>query len=454
MPKHIYILDTCVLIHDPYSIYKFAENDIYLPLAVIDDLDSLKTTSGTTGYYAREILRQLDKFDLAEMSSCGVKINNDGGKLYILNTEINEANNESVPNIIRVNSDNAIISACIYLQNRYPERQVSIVTKDISLRIRATSWKCMAENYQSDLITDEIYTGIRNIILQSEDEWDSVWKNKEYPVDALPNSIQIQLNNLSPNEFAVFDWQNKKCFSIFCDNKLCILKDDKNNCNNGYNNITKMGITPKNIEQRCAMEALDSKSILMVSICGPAGTGKTLCALSVALDKVYHGVYDKLIIIKPLVPVSGRDIGFLPGDKYEKIVQWLGPYKDNLAQLSSGKNSYDFDLETMVEEGIIEVEAMTFIQGRSIPRSFIIVDEAQNLSPRECRMIIERCANGSKIALLGDLTQIENPFLDARSCGLVHAINGGMGKKECATITLNKVERSSLAAIASEIFKR
>lgn len=452
MARHVYILDTCVVIHDPLAIYKFAENEIYLPLAVIDDLDSLKSTPGTVGYSAREVLRQLDQFNLQEMSNGGIVVNEQGGKLHILNTETKPANN--VPDIIRGNSDNALILACLLLQEQHPDDKVSIVTKDIGLRIRATSWGCLAENYQSDLITDEIYTGLRKIQIDSSDDWDMLWLKKEYKLIALPEKIQLQLSDLHPNEFVVFSWQDSKCFAMYKDEKLHVLKDKKQN-GNGYNNITRMGITPRNIEQRCAMEALDDPAISMVSICGPAGTGKTLCTLAVALDKINQGAYDKIVILKPLVPVSGRDIGFLPGDKFEKIVQWLGPYRDNLSHLiDNNKMKEEDNLELMVEEGILEVEAMTFIQGRSIPRSFIIVDEAQNLSPRECRMIVERCAKGSKIALLGDLSQVENPFLDAHSCGLAHAMNGGKGKKECAAITLNKVERSSLAAIASEIFKQ
>jgi hypothetical protein len=187
-------------------------------------------------------------------------------------------------------------------------------------------------------------------------------------------------------------------------------------------------------------------------------THNTLLAVAVGLEKVNMGQYDRIIVMKPMVAVGGKDIGFLPGSKLEKVSAWLGPIKDNIIQLT-GFKGYDTgkfggnSFEEMVEDGIIEVEAMAFIQGRSIPNSFIILDEAENVSPKEARMVIERCGKNSKVVFLGDMSQIENPYLDKHSCGLAHAINGGKSHEVAASITMNKVERSVLSAAASSIFK-
>jgi PhoH-like ATPase len=189
-------------------------------------------------------------------------------------------------------------------------------------------------------------------------------------------------------------------------------------------------------------------------------THNTILTLAVGLDYIDKGIYDRIIVIKPLIPVGGKDIGALPGDKWEKLSAWLGPMRDNIEQLVQEKTNNSSkhmqasgaSFEELVQEGKIEVEAMAFIQGRSIPNSLVIVDECQNLIPREARMVVERCGKGSKVVFLGDLSQVENPFLDARSCGLAHAVNGGRMQPACGTVSLSKVERSELAAIASVIF--
>lgn len=445
---NVCVLDSCVLLHEPQSLYRFAEHDIYLPLAVIDDLDDIKTRPGNIGWSAREVFRILDKYNIEEMTGKGVQINDKGGKLFIYNPDIPSIGDS--PNISRINSDNAIIESSRNLQKKFPRRKVIIISKDIGLRIRGYSFGVQTENYISDLIEDDIYTGIKNIQIDNNEDWSLLWLSDEHSIDSFSKKLQEQFVDLYPNEFLIFNWGEIKCPTIFKNNKIKVLKS-KSNDNSTKKNY--LGITPKNIEQTCAMEILSDPDITMVSLCGPAGTGKTLMSLATALHQIQNGIYKKIVIIKPIVPVSGRDLGYLPGDKYEKISHWLGPIRDNIAQLESNNKTGGDLLEEMVESDIIEVEAMTYIQGRSIPNSIIMVDECQNLTTRESRMVVERVSNKSKVILLGDLTQVENPYLDSRSCGLAHALNGGKGKEACAAITLNKVERSSLAAIASDIFK-
>jgi len=453
LAKHLYVLDTCVLLHDPMAVYKFHEHDIYIPLAVIDDLDEIKTRKDTVGWSAREVFRILDEFDEQQLTK-GVKVTEQGGKLFVYNGDAPLTKNER-PVICRVNSDNAIIDTCLRLMAKFPKRKVSVVTKDTGLRVRAISWGCIAENYRSDLLEQEPYTGIRHVTVSNNQEWDLLWQNPEVDPSKLSGDLSKQLSNLAPYEFIFFKNGNSICPAVCRGGKIHILKDKSNGQSHGKPEFK--GIHAKNIEQRCALEALADDKVPLVCLLGPAGTGKTLLSLAVSLERIEQGVYDRIIVIKPLIPVGGKDIGALPGDKWEKLSAWLGPMRDNIQQLvhkdGMGKAASG-SFEELVEEGKIEVEAMAFIQGRSIPNSVVIVDECQNLTPREARMVVERCGKGSKVILLGDLTQVENPFLDSRSCGLAHAVSGGKNLELCAVATLTKVERSELAALASEIFKR
>lgn len=444
--KHSYVIDTCVLIHDPAALYKFKNNDIYLPLAVIDDLDELKTRRDPTGWAAREVFRNLDRFNLEELVSKGVVVNEDNGRLFIYNPEAPPQRGE-MPVIVRVNSDNAIIQTCLMLKAQN-HKKVAIVSKDTGLRVRAQSMGCSAENYRSDLLEDEIYDGIVHIEVTEVEDWTSLYSNGEaVKTENLSESIQDQIKKLNPNEFVMFEYGEQVCPCWFKDDVLNIFKDKHGQ------KPEFMGIKPHNIEQRFAVEALAAEDIPLVVMLGPAGTGKTILSLAVALQKVNDGTYDRIVVIKPNVPVGGVDIGALPGDKYEKLSAWLGPMKDNVQQLiNSRRRSAGETFEQMVDEGIIEVEALSYIQGRSIANSVVIVDELQNVSPRVARMVVERCGRGSKIILLGDPSQVENPFLDNRSNGLAHAALGSKTIGMAAVVKLTKVERSPLAAAASAIF--
>ncbi len=447
-PKHIYVIDTCVVLHDPMALYKFGENDIYLPLAVIDDLDDIKTRPGNISWSAREVFRILEKIDLKTMVDKGVIINEEKGKLFIYNTEAPLTKNET-PNIVKVNSDNAIINAAISLKNKFPNRPVTIITKDTGLRVRANAWGCHAENYQVDLIDQHMYTGIINIAVDNEKDWTLLWQNEEVEKTSLSADLQKLLIDVCPNEFVVFSYGDSKCPTYHKNGHFRILKEKSNK----EGKAAYSGITSKNLEQKCALELLSDNEVPLVTLVGAAGTGKSFLAIASALKMINEGIYDKIVVMKPLIAVGGKDIGALPGDKFEKISAWLGPIKDNIDQILGRKSMTSDNLfEEMVREGMIEVEAMAFIQGRSIANSIIILDECQNITPREARMVVERCGKNSKVILLGDPSQVENSYLDARSNGLSHAVAGGKKLKECGTVTLTKVERSVLASVASTIF--
>lgn len=448
MAKHIYIIDTCVLLHDPLAIYKFNDNDIYIPLAVIDDLDDIKNRKESVGWSAREVFRQLENFTLLDLLK-GVKINDQNGRLFVYNTESPLQKNER-PNIVKVHSDNAIIESCLALKAANPRKKVAIITKDTGLRIRAITWGCQAENYKADQLDDQEYSGMRYVKCENQKDWDVLWKDIEISSNSLSNETQDKLKDLNPNEFVIFEYGENKCPTYFKNNKFKILKEKSNGSAKGYS-----GIQGKNLEQKCALEILTDLSVPLVTLAGKAGTGKSFLALAAALQMINDDLFDKIVVMKPLIPVGGKDIGALPGDKFEKISAWLGPIKDNIDQILGSRSlSANNKFEEMVREGIIEVEALAFIQGRSIPRSIIILDEAENITAREARMVIERCGKDSKVILLGDLSQVENPYLDAKSNGLAHAISGGKKNNLVASVTLTKVERSELASVASEIFNR
>lgn len=448
LAKHLYIIDTCVLLHDPVAIYKFGENDIYIPLAVIDDLDDIKTRRESVGWSAREFFRQLENFTLQDLLK-GVKINDQNGRLFVYNTESPLQKNER-PNIVKVHSDNAIIESCLALKAANPRKKVAIITKDTGLRIRAITWGCTAENYKSDQLEDRDFNGIRFVEIDNQEDWDLLWKSAEVLPEQMSDNLSEKISDINPNEFAIFEFGDVKCPAYFKNGKFKIMKDKSNGSARGYS-----GIQGKNLEQKCALEVLSDTEVPLVTLAGKAGTGKSFLALAAALQMINDDLFDKIVVMKPLIPVGGKDIGALPGDKFDKISAWLGPIKDNIDQILGPRSlSSDNKFEEMVREGIIEVEALTFIQGRSIPRSIIIVDEAENITAREARMVIERCGKDSKVILLGDLSQVENPYLDAKSNGLAHAISGGKKNSLVGSVTLTKVERSELASVASEIFNK
>jgi PhoH-like ATPase len=470
LTRHIYILDTCVLLHDPKSIENFAEHDVYIPLAVIDDLDAQKSDIGSRGYNARAALRAIGEFDILALKDYqGVPIGDKGGKLYLHNSDRHALGEK--PQVMKRNSDDDLILSAQELQKDLPKRKVCIVSKDLGLRLRAMGHGCLAENYESDQL-DDAFTGIRRVTVEFHKDWEALSTvkadgdgYKRVALTSLTKTMQAQLADMSPNEFVVFlrgeGQENAAIYKVpsidlgagIPEPYLKILRE-----NNAYK---YSGIKPLNLEQKMAMEALSDYDIPFVAVCGKAGTGKTMATLAVGLEKVYGGTYDKIIVIKPLIPVGGKDIGFLPGSKNDKISAWLGPMRDNLEMLitkrsdAKGRNmdqEASDALDEMIQDGIIEVEAMTFIQGRSIMNTLIIIDESQNLTAREARMAVERCGKNSKIVFLGDLSQIENPYLDKRSSGLAHAVIGGKFSGLCASLEMVKVERSPLAAAADQIF--
>lgn len=435
-----FVLDTSVLLHDPRSLYAFGDNLIVIPSVVIEEIDKKKNLSDVIGRNARQIARELDNLRKQNSLNKGVKLEN-GGVLKV------ELNHRSFKNMAKwfneINNDNRILAVALNLQiEKGIENKVVLVSKDAIMRIKADSLDIESQDYLHDKIeehTYEKYIGYKTYNISSH-LIDQFYEKGYLEIDHFSDK------NFFPNEFIIL-----KAHDIV--NKSAVGRLDKNagaikSLIFGEN--IYWGISGRNVEQRMAIEALLNDDIRLVTLTGKAGTGKTLLSLATGLYKVNdERNYKKLLITKPVIPV-GRDIGYLPGDKNEKLRPWVQPIYDNL-ELLLGTKSFAKLEDTLVGMNRVEIEALTYIRGRSLPNQFIIIDEAQNLTRHEVKTIITRVGEGSKIVLMGDTQQIDHPYLDSECNGLTYVINKFKEQDMAAHVTLNKVERSSLAQLAADI---
>ncbi|MGB4263051.1 MAG: PhoH family protein [Fervidobacterium sp.] len=407
-----YILDTNVLLHDPEAIYSFQDNNVFIPLPVLEELDKLKRAQGRIGKNARTVIRSLEELRSHGDLHTGIKLSN-GGQLTISVLAESDFDKHQVKFLFEKYVDNWIISYAMYLKE-HSNAPTIIVSKDISLRLKVSALGLVAQDY----LTDK--SDLSRLPLGF---W-TVKKIKELDRSTLVANEYVE----SDEGFFRFDGEDLVKF----DPKLKVF-----------------GITPRNKEQLFSLDALINDQIKLVSLIGIAGTGKTFLALAAGLQKtLIEGAYDKIIVARPLVPMGGKDIGYLPGALEEKISPWMGGVMDNLEYLCR-LNSVSF--RDLMKKEVIELEALTYIRGRSIPRQFIIIDEAQNLTPLEVKTILTRAGEGSKVVLTGDPYQIDTPYLDDSSNGLVHAAARFRGQKIACYIILTKGERSELASLAAEI---
>lgn len=407
-----YILDTNVLIHDPEAVYSFEDNNIFIPLPVIEELDKLKREQGRVGKNARTAIRILDELREKGDIHQGVKLET-GGTLTIPVLSEFDFDRHQVKFLFEKYVDNWIIAYSSYLKEHRKEPTI-IVSKDISLRIKAAVLGIPAEDYLTD----------KSDLALLPPGYMSVNKLKEIDKE------KLVVNEYIESQEGYYRFDGKEFIEI--DSKMKVFS-----------------VTPKNKEQLFALDALLNDDIKLVSLIGIAGTGKTFLALAAALQKtLQEGRYDNIIIARPLVPMGGKDIGYLPGALEEKISPWMSGVMDNLEYLCR-LNSISF--KELMKKEIIELEALTYIRGRSIPKQFIIVDEAQNLTPLEIKTILTRAGEGTKIVLTGDPYQIDTPYLDESSNGLVHAASRFRGQQIACHIVLSKGERSELASLAASI---
>lgn len=430
-----FVLDTNILLHDPMAIFNFADNTVVVPIYAIEEIDSFKKELSELGRNARTVTRTIDQLRLKGSIVDGIGMDN-GGTIRVMFSD------EDLPEYItsRRSVDNKILSVALKLKKMEPDVPTIFVSQDVNLRIRANILGIRAVNYVRDRKDiSEIYKGYREITTTSE-EIDEFYEK---------GSLDFETSTLYPNEFVQLRSETDPLQSALA------RVDIENRRLRALSKLPKegvWGIRPKNREQSFAMDLLLDDSVQIITLVGKAGTGKTLLAIAAGLMKVAdENRYLKMLVSRPIFPL-GRDIGFIPGEIEEKLNPWMKPIFDNIEFImgvtrSDKKRTRGYkELEDM---GIIEIEPLTYIRGRSLPRQFIIVDEAQNLTPHEVKTIITRAGEGTKIILTGDPYQIDNPYVDSMNNGLVYIVHKFISEKIYGHILLEKGERSFLAELAA-----
>ena len=432
--RKIFILDTNVLIHDPYSIYNFRGNDIYLPIEVIEEIDKLKQKPNTA-IHARMASRVLEEIRKKGNLSEGIELPDD-----IFFKVERTADLSLLPEGLKKDViDNHIIAVVMGVKKREPERKVIFVTKDINLRIKADAVGVEVEDYSTDrVVYDDLDKGYMEIEV-SKDVFDKF--NKSGKVDLSELNLEF---SPTPNFFFIFKCgQEETAGRVIGEKVKKFLNGD----------ISAWGARARNQEQRFAMELLMDDNVKAVSLVGKAGTGKTLLAIAAGLEQVVERKkYSKLYIARPIIPM-GKDLGFLPGNEKDKLRPWMQPIFDNIEFLSDvkGDKAGEKVITGLESMGLLKVEALTYIRGRSMPNAFIIIDEAQNLTPLEIKTIITRVGENTKIVFTGDPYQIDSAYLDANTNGLTYMADKLKDEKIAGHITLVKGERSPLAEIAAKL---
>ena len=439
--KKNFVLDTNVILHDYKCIENFQENDIYLPIVVLEELDKFKKGSDQINYNAREFVRELDTLTSNDLFLKGASLGPGKGTLHVVTGDkYQEKIYQSFP---EKTADHRILSCTLSVAESEKDRKVKtiLVTKDVNLRMKARSLGIEVEDY----ITDKVINV--DIFKRAQDIYENIDPDLIDKMYASPDGIAADLfdikSKLEPNE----------CF---------ILKSVRNSVLARYNPFTNKfkkvekasnyGIQPRNAEQSFAFEVLNDPDVKLIGLTGKAGTGKTLLALASALKQA--NVYKQILLARPIVALANKDLGFLPGDEKQKVAPYMQPLFDNLnvikGQFAPG-GSDARKIDDLQKNGQLVIEALAFIRGRSLSETFCIIDEAQNLTPHEIKTIITRAGEGTKMVLTGDIQQIDSPYLDAQSNGLAYMVDKMKGQELFAHINLIKGERSQLSELASDL---
>ena len=437
-PKKIFVLDTSVILHDHNVLDCFEENDIAIPITVLEELDNFKRGNDTKNYEAREFIRILDRLSNTYTLQDWIPINGeDKGKFKIILE--NDTNKADAVKIFGNKNDHHILNAALSLKNTAKDSKVILVSKDINLRLKAKALNIMAEDFETGKIDRDstLYTG-KQLVENVESEY----INKLYKQGNISDTDVIK-DKRTANGFYIMKNGKSSVLSYYNPLDDCLERVEKQYV---------YGIKPRNAEQTFALHALLNPDIKLVTLQGVAGTGKTLLALASALEQ--HNLYHQIVLARPIVPLSNKDIGYLPGNADEKINPYMQPLFDNLKFIKNqfGQNEKKYrKIEEMEDEGKLNISALAFIRGRSLSNVIFIVDEAQNLTPHEVKTIITRAGENTKIIFTGDVFQIDTPYLDEQSNGLSYLIDRLKGNELFAHITLEKGERSELANLANEL---
>ncbi|MCE9574235.1 MAG: PhoH family protein [Deltaproteobacteria bacterium] len=430
-----YVLDTNVLLHDPRAVYAFADNHVVIPIYVIEEIDTFKKDLSELGRNARMIARLLDESRKDGGLSKPQPLENGGTVQVVLSK-----NPPKNPSYDSRSMDQRILEVALEVRDAHPETPTILVTKDVNMRIRGDALGLVAVDYDSESISiDELYPGHRELSVDAG------------TIDALyaEGGVKVESEAMYPNEYLLLKDETSGKSALARWNKETGKVAPIKKLREGV-----WGIRPRNKEQNYALDLLLDDSVKLVTLVGKAGTGKTLLALAAGLQKVTEEqTYHKLLVSRPIFPL-GRDIGYLPGDIEEKLNPWMQPIYDNL-ELLLGLNKTDKkdgrSSAELMELGFVEVEPLTYIRGRSLPNVFMIVDEAQNLTPHEVKTIITRAGEGTKIILTGDPYQIDHPYLDSSNNGLTTVAERFKPQAIAGHVTLAKGERSQLAELATQI---
>ena len=437
-----FVLDTNVLIHDIDCIYNFADNKVVIPIIVIEELDNLKKLADERGRNARIVSQRIDGLRSKGKLNEGVPLENGG----ILKVELDVVENNIKSGLKIASNDNRILSTALAIQQK--GEKVIFITKDVNLRILAEAIGITVQDYEKEKVDIEtLYSGYR-VIKVEKNIIDKFYADKKISADKLDNPAD-KFGTFYPNEFVILrdgDSESQSALSKY---------DKKSNSLIPlfHQDMQPWGIRALNKEQKFAFELLMCNEINLVTLIGVAGSGKTLLSIACGLQKtIEEQVYRRLFICRPVIPM-GKDIGYLPGTKEEKLYQWMGAINDNLDFLfgKSDPTQMKDRIQFLFDTGRIEVEALTYIRGRTLPQQYIIIDDAQNLTPLEVKTIISRAGKDTKVVLTGDLYQIDNPYLDSSSNGLAYIVERFRGQELYGTVTFVKTERSKLAALAADL---
>ncbi len=437
--KKNFVLDTNVILHDYKCLSNFEENDIYLPIIVLEELDHFKKGNEQLNFNARQFTRELDDLVDDNLFSSGASLGDEKGHLFILAKnvfpkELQEAFMEKTP-------DHLILGATLQLTKDHPETKTILVTKDINLRMKARALGILAEDYITDKVTNMDVFDREELVFDdvNPELIDKLYASNE-GVDVDEFSFK---SDIDPNDCFVLKSNRASALARYIPSEEKVQRVEKTRA---------FGIEPRNAEQAFAMEVLLDDRVQLVALTGRSGTGKTLLALAAALHK--NEDYKQILLARPIVALANKDLGALPGDAQEKVAPYMQPLFDNLNVI---KNNFSYQgkemaiLDELQKNNKLVIEALAFIRGRSLSETYFIIDEAQNLTPHEIKTIITRAGEGTKIVFTGDIHQIDSPYLDMQSNGLVYMIDRMKGQDLFAHVNLIKGERSELSELASNL---
>ena len=439
--KKNFVLDTNVILHDYECLDKFEENDIFIPITVLEELDNFKKGSDQINFNARAFVRKLDSLADQDFFRNGASLGNGLGRLFVY---VNGAEHPAVQKAFAQHiPDHRILSAAMNIAAEDPNEITILVTKDVNLRLKAKSLGMAVEDYYNDKVAGVDYANMEQSVY---DGIDPALVNQLY---SSPNGLDADAldfySKLEPNQSFILKSTESSVLARFDPFAQKIIRVDKR---------PYMGISPRNAEQAFALDVLADHRIKLVGLTGKAGTGKTLLALAAALDAITDSntPYDQVLLSRPIVALSNKDLGFLPGDEKSKITPYMQPLFDNLNFIKTGLRAGEIAaIDRLQRDEKLVIEALAYVRGRSISNSIVIVDEAQNLTPHEVKTIITRAAENTKIIFTGDIEQIDSPYLDQAGNGLTYMIDRMKGENLFAHVNLLKGERSELSELASHL---